>query len=179
MRRINFNDPNLNWRVDASGRFIIEYRSNKLPNGSYLLTVQARDVTGNPSGREPYRITFRVINETTVTNFYPYPNPFSTNVRFVFTLTGEIPEDIRIQIMTVSGKVVKTIFKDDLGPLQIGNNISQYAWDGTDEFGDQLARGVYLYKVDVRKAGGEDFDRRPTAADDMFKQGYGKLYLMK
>lgn len=179
MRRINFNDPNLNWRVDASGRFIIEYRSSKLPNGSYLLTVQARDVTGNPSGREPYRITFRVINETTVTNFYPYPNPFSTNVRFVFTLTGEIPEDIRIQIMTVSGKVVKTIFKDDLGPLQIGNNISQYAWDGTDEFGDQLARGVYLYKVDVRKAGGEDFDRRSTAADNMFKQGYGKLYLMK
>jgi hypothetical protein len=179
MRRINFNDPNLNWRVDASGRFIIEYRSNKLPNGSYLLTVQARDVTGNLSGREPYRITFRVINETTVTNFYPYPNPFSTSVRFVFTLTGEIPEDIRIQIMTVSGKVVKTIFKDDLGPLRIGNNISQYAWDGTDEFGDQLARGVYLYKVDVRKAGGEDFDRRPTDADNMFKQGYGKLYLMK
>jgi flagellar hook assembly protein FlgD len=100
-------------------------------------------------------------------------------VRFVFTLTGEIPEDIRIQIMTVSGKVVKTIFKDDLGPLQIGNNISQYAWDGTDEFGDQLARGVYLYKVDVRKAGGEDFDHRPTAADNMFKQGYGKLYLMR
>jgi len=179
MRRINFNDPNLNWRVDASGRFIIEYRSNKLPNGSYLLMVQARDVTGNLSGREPYRITFRVINETTVTNFYPYPNPFSTSVRFVFTLTGEIPEDIRIQIMTVSGKVVKTIFKDDLGPLRIGNNISQYAWDGTDEFGDQLARGVYLYKVDVRKAGGEDFDRRPTDADNMFKQGYGKLYLMK
>lgn len=179
MRRINFNDPNLNWRVDAAGRFIIEYRSNKLANGTYLLTVQARDVTGNPSGKEPYRITFRVVNETTVTNFYPYPNPFSTSVRFVFTLTGEIPEDIRIQIMTVSGKVVKTIFKEDLGPLHIGTNISQYAWDGTDEFGDQLARGVYLYKVDVRKAGGEEFGHRASAADDMFKQGYGKLYLMK
>ncbi|MCS6968591.1 MAG: C25 family cysteine peptidase [Cytophagales bacterium] len=179
MRRLNFNDPNLTWYVDASGRFVIQYRSPKLANGTYLLTVQARDAAGNPSGKEPYRITFRVVNETTVTNFYPYPNPFSTSVRFVFTLTGEIPEDIRIQIMTVSGKVVKTIFKEDLGPLRIGTNVSQYAWDGTDDFGDQLARGVYLYKVDVRKANGEEFSHRATAGDELFKHGYGKLYLMR
>ncbi len=178
-RRIYMNDPNLTWNVSADNRFTVEYRSITLQNGTYVLSVQAADATGNRSGIQPYRISFRVINETTVTNFYPYPNPFSTSVRFVFTLTGDVPDNLRIQIMTVTGKVVRTIFKDELGPLRVGNNISEFAWNGTDEFGQELARGVYLYKVDVIDRSGENFQSRETGGDNLFKNGYGKLYLMR
>jgi hypothetical protein len=178
-RRIYLNDPNLTWSVTADQRLTIEYRSTTLQNGTYVLSVQAADATGNRSGIQPYRISFRVINETTVTNFYPYPNPFSTSTRFVFTLTGDVPDNIRIQIMTITGKVVRTVFKDELGPLRVGNNISEFAWDGSDEFGQPLARGVYLYKVDVLDTAGERFEARETSADHLFKNGYGKLYLMR
>jgi hypothetical protein len=181
VKRINFNDINLTWTAASAGngnKFAIEYRPNKLANGNYTMVIQGKDVTGNQSGKQAYQITFKVINENTVTNFYPYPNPFSTNTRFVFTLTGEIPEEIRVQILTITGKVVKTLFKEDLGTLRIGQNITEYAWDGTDEFGDKLANGVYLYKVDIKSAG-KDYLHSSLSSDDLFKNGYGKMYLMR
>ena len=108
-----------------------------------------------------------------------YPNPFSTSTRFVFTLTGnDIPDEMIIQIMTVSGKVVREITEDQLGPIQIGRNISEYAWDGTDEFGDPLANGVYLYRVKAQ-INGEDIKHMESGADTHFKKEYGKMYIMR
>ncbi len=175
--RINFSDPRLTWQALPENRFEIVYQPDPLSDGSYRFAVQGQDLSGNLSGFEPYQINFQVINASTITHFYPYPNPFSTRTRFVFTLTGsQIPEDIKIQIMTISGKVVRTIHRDELGPLRIGDNITEFAWDGTDAFGDQLANGVYLYKVSIRDAG---FDHRETAGDGLFKHNIGKIYLMK
>ena len=141
--------------------------------------MQATDASGNLAGVQPYSIRFEVVNESQITNFYPYPNPFSSSTRFVFTLTGsDIPEQIKIQIMTISGRVVREIIQDEIGPIHIGNNITEYAWDGHDEFGDQLANGVYLYRVLVRM-NGQTLPLRPTAGDKAFKQGFGKLYLLR
>ncbi len=159
--------------------FEINYLPKQLENGIYELSVQVEDASGNLAGIEPYIITFEVINEATVTNFYPYPNPFSTSVRFVFTLTGsEIPDGIMIRILTVTGRVVRTITQDEIGPIRIGNNQTEYAWDGRDEFGDQLANGVYLYKVTL-EINGEKVDLRSSAGDRAFKNGYGKMYLLR
>jgi flagellar hook assembly protein FlgD len=85
---------------------------------------------------------------------------------------------MKIQIMTVTGKVIREIMKDELGPLKIGNNISEFAWDGTDEFGDRLANGVYLYRV-VMDTGEQEFKQRNTAGDKAFKKDYGKIYILR
>ena len=90
----------------------------------------------------------------------------------------EIPDDIIIQIMTVTGKVVREITQDEIGLVKIGHNITEYAWDGRDEFGDQLANGVYLYRVKVRMHG-EEIKMRATGGDRAFKHGFGKLYLLR
>jgi flagellar hook assembly protein FlgD len=89
-----------------------------------------------------------------------------------------VPDEIKIQIMTVSGRVVREITQDEIGPVRIGNNLTSYAWDGRDEFGDQLANGVYLYRVFMRSQG-QDIRRRETAGDRMFKEEFGKMYLMR
>jgi len=81
--------------------------------------------------------------------------------------------------MTVSGKVVREIMKNELGNIHIGRNITDYAWDGKDEFGDQLANGVYLYKVYTDFSSGKDIEHRGTEADPFFKKGWGKMYLMR
>jgi flagellar hook assembly protein FlgD len=65
-----------------------------------------------------------------------------------------------------------------LGSIRIGNNISEFTWYGTDEYGDPLANGVYLYRV-VAKINGEDITHRETAGDKFFNQGYGKIYLAR
>ncbi|MEM6525492.1 MAG: C25 family cysteine peptidase [Bacteroidota bacterium] len=179
-RRINFSSNEIQWfEANADENFTVEYRPERLGDGTYSLRIEANDASGNEAGAEPYIINFEVINESSITNFYPYPNPFSTNTRFVFTLTGSgVPDQIKIQIMTVSGKTVRVITQDELGPIRVGNNISEFAWDGKDEFGDQLANGVYLYRVDIRQ-NGESIDLRGTAGDKAFKNGIGKLYLLR
>ncbi|MFB6306628.1 MAG: hypothetical protein ABEH43_06520, partial [Flavobacteriales bacterium] len=160
-------------------RFKILYRPEFEKEGIYQLRVQAEDKAGNPAGDIDYKIRFEVIKEMTVTNFMNYPNPFSTRTQFIFTLTGnEIPDNILIRIMTVTGKVVREITKEELGPLRIGRNKTDFWWDGTDKYGDKLANGVYLYKVIV-KDDNDKVKKRKTGTDKYFKKGYGKMYLMR
>jgi hypothetical protein len=176
--KIPFTSPDIRWK--SEGRNIdLEFTPKNLTDGIYTLRVNGEDAKGNRAGIEPYQVSFEVVTEASVTNVLPYPNPFSGSTRFVFTLTGsEIPQEVKIQILTVSGKVVREITQDELGPIRIGNNISQYAWNGTDEFGDRLANGVYLYRV-IMKLNGQEIKHRATKADKGFKKGYGKLYILR
>jgi flagellar hook assembly protein FlgD len=80
--------------------------------------------------------------------------------------------------MTVSGKIVREITQNELGFIQIGNNVSDFSWDCTDQYGDRLANGVYLYKVKAR-LNGKDMEIRETSGDHFFSNGFGKLYLVK
>jgi len=160
-------------------KFKIIYPAFFAKDGIYTLFVQGSDKSGNLSGDFEYKIEFEVIHESSITHLMNYPNPFSTSTKFVFTLTGsEVPEDMVIQILTVSGRVVREITEDQLGPIHIGRNITEYAWDGRDEFGDQLANGVYLYRVKA-KINGEDIKHLESGADQYFNKGFGKMYLLR
>ena len=124
-------------------------------------------------------VRFEVVNKPTITEVLNYPNPFTTSTRFVFTLTGsETPTAMRIRIMTVTGRVVREVMLNDLGPLHIGRNITEFAWDGTDDFGDRLAQGVYLYQV-TAQLNGQDIEYRETSAGGLFTKGFGKMYLLR
>ncbi len=176
--RIHFSDARVTWTSAENNDFQIFFQP-ELEDGNYVFVAQGEDLSGNRSGVKPYRVRFEVINESTISNFYPYPNPFSDNVRFVFTLTGsEIPQEMKIQIMTVSGRVVREITQDEIGPIRAGHNMTEYAWDGKDEFGGQLANGVYLYRVIIPKEG-DTFQHRETQGDNLFKNGFGKMYLLR
>ncbi len=157
----------------------INFNPDLLEDGIYQLTVQGKDRSLNRSGFTEYRIQFEIKNKPSVTNVLNYPNPFSTSTRFVFTLTGsEIPEVFTIQIMTISGKVVKEITKEELGAIKIGRNITDYAWNGKDDFGDKLANGVYLYKV-IIKLNNESIEKAETGTEKYFVKEFGKMVIMR
>ncbi|MBI1183284.1 hypothetical protein GC194_03365 [bacterium] len=157
----------------------IRFNPARLADGKYSLSVQLSDASGNTSGKTAYTVNFEVVGASTITNFYPYPNPFSTEMKFVFTLTGsQIPDDIVIQIFTVSGKLVREITKGELGHLKIGQNVSTFAWNGTDMFGNRLANGVYLYRVKT-VINGKQVEHRATSKDNAFKDSYGKIYILR
>jgi flagellar hook assembly protein FlgD len=141
--------------------------------------VQGLDRSGNLAGDLSYEIGFNVITNSSITQVMNYPNPFTTNTRFVFTLTGSVlPDYFKIQIFSVSGKMVRELTLNELGlDLHIGRNISAYAWDGTDHYGDPLGNGVYFYRV-VTKLDGQNMDILSSGADAYFKSGFGKMYLM-
>jgi hypothetical protein len=149
-------------------------------DGIYSLIVEGKDATGNQSGDLKYTIQFEVINKNMISNIVNYPNPFSTSTRFVYTLTGnEPPTFFKIQIMTVSGRIIREITQDEIGPLRTGTHTTDYAWDGTDEFGDRLANGVYLYRVSAQKNDGTEFEQIETGADKFVQKGFGKMVLVR
>jgi len=179
--------------IDAQGQIVMQWipanAQNKrfkiiFPNyfeksGIYTLSVEGSDKTGNPSGDYAYQIDFEVVHESMITQLINYPNPFSTSTRFVFTLTGDyIPDDLQIQILNINGRVVREIDEFELGTINIGRNITEYAWDGRDDYGDQLANGVYLYRVKM-KINGQDIKRLESGVDNYFHKGFGKMYLLR
>jgi hypothetical protein len=178
----------------------IEIKPVLTQDGTYELLIRDRDRSGNSSSNSntriegntyyDYKTTFEVINKAMVTNVLNYPNPFTTSTRFDFTLTGnEVPDYMKIQIMTITGKIVKEITKDELGPIHIGHNLTQYAWDGRDEYGDKLANGVYFYRVTTSLKGNQmdklsaagDYSRlfNNTNIDQYFKHGLGKMVIIR
>ena len=159
----------------------LEWRPTFTQDGDYRLLVNGRDASGNASAQLDWSVAFRVITKSSLSNVLNYPNPFSTSTCFVYTMTGaETPTHFRIQIMTVSGRVVREITEAEFGPLRAGTHRSDFCWDGKDEYGDQLANGVYLYRLKAKKVDGSDFEFfENTGQDGYFKHGFGKMVLMR
>lgn len=151
-------------------------------DGEYELMVSGTDINGNKAGELEYKVAFQVLNKPMISNLLNYPNPFTTSTAFVFTLTGsEVPQHMRIQILTITGKVVREITKQELGPIRIGRNITEFKWDGTDQYGNKLANGIYLYRV-ITQSNGKSLDKYQAEGDNtdrFFNKGYGKMYLMR
>ncbi|HEY4335805.1 MAG TPA: hypothetical protein VGM89_07910, partial [Puia sp.] len=186
----NFSSDTLRFTPATSGSnntamvdFLPAFTKQIDPNGDvYELIVSGKDELGNQAGLTPYRVSFKVITKPMISNMLNYPNPFTTSTAFVFTITGsDVPQNIKIQIMTITGKVVREITKEELGPLHVGRNITEFKWNGTDMYGQRLAIGVYLYHV-VTNLNGKSLSKYTAAGDNtdkFFNNGYGKMYLMK
>jgi len=124
-----------------------------LVDGEYSLKVIWRDSEGNivdSSGVEKF---FLVSNEAKLLYVYNYPNPTSGETYFTFKLT-QIPEEIRIKIFTIAGRLVKEL---KLTSADLKYDFNKIYWDGRDEDRDVLANGVYIYKV-IMKAGDKTED---------------------
>lgn len=167
----------------AAGKNVayLEYRPELNEDGMHKLVVKAKDASNNTAGKaNQYDVNFTVYNKSTITNVLNYPNPFSTSTAFIFTLTGsEIPSQFKIQILSVTGKVVREITKNEIGPIHIGRNITEYKWDGKDQYGQLLGNGVYLYRVITNIQGDKIEHNANQNVDKFFKNGYGKLYIMR
>lgn len=170
--------PATNSNVNKS---TIEYITDKpFEDGIYTLKIRSKDASGNYNTKNDFMQDFESINKSEISNFYPYPNPCTTSMRFVFRLTGmKIPDDIKITIFTATGKVVREVFKQELGNIRSGDNVSDFAWDGTDQFGDRLANGVYFYNVVIKNYDDAQIGRYINKTDNMFKKNMGKIYLLK
>ena len=125
----------------------IQYPLPRLSNGKHKLRLKAWDVYNNSSEKE---LVFYVNQSDgiTINRIFNYPNPFTSKTSF-FVEKGSISSQatIKLDILTISGKLVKTVIKDN---MQFNSNVEQFfEWDGLDQFGDQLAKGVYIYRITI------------------------------
>lgn len=124
----------------------INYTLRNLSPGLHTLDVVIWDVNNNSSVQ---RITFTVVDEDQVSlqHVMNYPNPFTTKTTFFFEHNQSCSSlETQIQVFSVAGRLVRTI--NQIVPTA-GFRIDGIDWDGKDDFGDQLAKGVYVYRVSI------------------------------
>ena len=124
----------------------IRYPLSDLPEGNHTLNVKVWDVQNNSSTAFTDFVVTKEA-ELALTHILNYPNPFTTKTRF-FVEHNQSCSGLRvvIQIYTISGKVVKSIIHTI---NEGGFRLDGIEWDGRDEYGDKLARGVYIYRVSI------------------------------
>lgn len=133
--------------IDNYKKGSLSYQLRNLSTGLHTLTLKAWDTYNNSS---EMTVTFYVVSdaELSLENVLNYPNPFINYTEFWFNHNKpNEPLEVRIQIFTVSGKLVKTINQtiQTIGGLSRSIN-----WNGLDDFGDKIGKGVYLYKLKVK-----------------------------
>lgn len=134
----------------------VNYQFLDLEEGEHQLTLKIWDVNNNSSEAT---LNFVVANSEVVeiNHLLNYPNPFTTHTDFYFehNQVHNISE-AKIEIFTVTGKLVKSIFEDVNTCAYRSDGIS---WDGRDEYGDKLARGVYIYRLTVKTIDGKTSEK--------------------
>jgi hypothetical protein len=134
----------------------IRYPFRDLEEGPHTLTLKVWDVANNSTSAS---IDFVVVKneELALDHVLNYQNPFSTNTQFFFEYNQPgIPVDVEIQIFTVSGKIVKTL-RDKF--TTNGFRSDPIVWNGQDDYGDKIGRGVYLYKLKVVTPDGKSAEK--------------------
>ncbi|MCP4441529.1 MAG: type IX secretion system sortase PorU [Aureispira sp.] len=132
------------------------YPLKNLEEGLHNIHVKAWDVYNNPGEGET---EFLVTNsaEVALKHVLNYPNPFTDKTSFQFEHNYPAQDiEVRVQIFTVSGRLVKTINRDLSAEENLGYRITDITWDGSDEFGERIGRGVYIYKVHIQALGTND-----------------------
>jgi hypothetical protein len=141
----------------------IRFRLPELAAGAHSLKIKAWDVLNNSS---EIILEFTVVNDSQLelAHVLNYPNPFTTKTQFWFEHNRPgLPLDVSIQVMTISGRVIKTIRQTVISD---GNRSAEIEWDGKDEYGDRPGRGVYIYKL------------RVSSPDKKKKEVIGKLVIL-
>ena len=142
----------------------IEYPFTELPAGRHTLSLKVWDVYNNSA--DAY--TEFVVSDqegVTVHNLLNYPNPFTsfTSFHFDHNKSGQNLV-VNISIMSVAGKVIKNITQDISNAPAHSQSIN---WDGRDDYGDPIGKGVYLYTLSVK------------AEDGSTESKTEKLYIIK
>ncbi|MDN6309505.1 MAG: type IX secretion system sortase PorU, partial [Psychroflexus sp.] len=124
----------------------VYYQLKDIEPGPHRLTLKAWDVYNNSAIAE---LDFVVSgdDELRLTNVLNYPNPFVDYTEFWFNHNRPFePLNVQVQVYTVTGKIVwshqQTVTTDGFLSRDI-------VWNGLDDFGQKIGKGVYVYKLTV------------------------------
>ena len=128
----------------TSGKVV--FRLRDLSVGPHTLKLKAWDTYNNSSETI---LNFVVVSDTNISldNVLNYPNPFVNYTEFWFNHNKPNESlQVQVQIFTISGKLIKTINQQVQTTGNLSRNIS---WNGLDDFGNRIGKGVYVYKLKV------------------------------
>lgn len=137
--------------LDNYQKGVVSFPFRDLEPGLHTLTIKAWDVYNNSSTAEIQFIVYDEDEVLQINNVLNYPNPFVNYTEFWFNHNSSASLNVSIQIFTVSGKLVRTLNGQTSGGGITNSSLSRdIIWDGRDDFGDRIGKGVYIYKLTVQ-----------------------------
>ena len=142
----------------------VVYQLRNLSVGMHTVKIKAWDTYNNSTEAT---LNFMVVSDSglVLDNVLNYPNPFVNYTEFWFNHNkpNELLE-VQVQIFTISGKIIKTINQT----IQTNGNLSRTInWNGLDDFGNRLGKGVYIYKLKVK-----------STISNQYSEKYEKLVIL-
>lgn len=144
-------DENFQHQVDLTGDFEYEpgsyqkgalsYQLSALSEGDHHLAIKAWD-NANNSSLLSANVKVSAQRELKLTEVMNYPNPFSNVTNFYYNLSSD-PDKVEVKVFTLAGMLIRNI---PYASARAGINFST-TWDGKDQAGDEVANGVYIYKI--------------------------------
>lgn len=142
----------------------VAYQLRDLSVGMHTIKIKAWDTYNNSSEAT---LNFIVVSDSSLVldNVLNYPNPFVNYTEFWFNHNKpNEPLEVQVQIFTISGKIIKTIHQI----VQTTGNLSRTIhWNGLDDFGNRIGKGVYIYKLKVK-----------STISNQFSEKYEKLVIL-
>ncbi len=136
--------------LDAEGKSgQVKYKFNSLSKGENKILVKAWDVFNNFSSQSEF---FKVVdnNGSTIDYVMNYPNPSKGATTFTFQHNIEKPISVKIKIYTIAGRAIAEIEKTNIP----NDRFVRVEWNGKDKDDNEIANGVYLYKIIVNAVDG-------------------------
>ncbi len=126
---------------------VIKYQFSNLEQGLHTLKLKVWDINNNSSEAYTQFYVYKYFN-LLIKNIRNYPNPFTTKTSIFFeTNMYNIDLDVEIKIFTINGWLVKTINKTLVSD---GFNVGPIIWDGTNDYGNNVRKGIYIYRVKIK-----------------------------
>ena len=127
--------------VGDQKQVVVTYQPDLNP-GEHQLLIMASDIHGNV--RDPQLFQFKVSGAFEIQFLGNYPNPFKRETTFVYVLTQSAIK-ANLKIYTVSGRLIRVFDQYELA----SPDYHEVVWDGTDDYGDEVANGVYFFKLEA------------------------------
>ena len=143
----------------------VNYKLRDLAVGPHTLKIKAWDTYNNSSEAT---LNFVVVSDAILNleNVLNYPNPFVNYTEFWFNHNKPNETlEVQVQVFTVSGKLVKTINQN---VVTTGNLARSITWNGLDDFGNKIGKGVYIYKLKVK-----------STSSNLVAEKYEKLVILQ
>jgi hypothetical protein len=142
--------------LDSYQKGSIRYQLSDLTEGNHTISLRVWDTYNNSSLSKTDFVVSKS-SKLALERIFNYPNPFTTRTSFYFQHNqASNGMNVQIQIFTISGKLIKSI---DQFVRTEGFSSESIEWDGLDEFGDKIGKGVYIYRLKAIDSSGSKAEK--------------------
>lgn len=147
------------------------YRLRNLELGEHQVKFRIWDINNNSTTET---LNFVVMDDGDqklyINRLMNWPNPFTNQTYFHFEHNCPDVLEVQVQVFTVSGKLVKTIRQSvSSAPFREGYRTDKFGipWDGLDDYGNKIGKGVYIYRTIVKGADSESCKGTATEVEKL------------